>query len=117
MKSVVKIGLEVTQAQAAILDSQSKIANWLYNKLLETANDLRQQYRAAPDQERRDQIGLVLYTERGLRNLIPGLIGSDGKATEIHNPYFLTENPGQAHRSAQVQEGHMQEEVAQNHAP
>jgi putative transposase len=73
MKSVVKIGLEVTQAQAAILDSQSKIANWLYNKLLETANDLRQQYRAAPDQERRDQIGLVLYTERGLRNLIPGL--------------------------------------------
>jgi putative transposase len=73
MKSVVKIGLEVTEAQAAILDSQSKIANWLYNKLLETANDLRQQYRAAPDQERRDQIGLVLYTERGLRNLIPGL--------------------------------------------
>lgn len=73
MKSIVKIGLEVTEAQAAILDSQSKIANWLYNKLLETANDLRHQYRAAPDQERRDQIGLVLYTERGLRNLIPGL--------------------------------------------
>jgi len=73
MKSVVKIRLEVTEAQAAILDSQSKIANWLYNKLLETANDLRQQYRAAPDQEGRDQIGLILYTERGLRNLIPGL--------------------------------------------
>jgi putative transposase len=73
MKSAIKIPLQVSPEQAAILDSQSKIANWLYNKLLETANDLRQQYRAAPDQERRDQIGLVLYTERGLRNLIPGL--------------------------------------------
>jgi putative transposase len=43
MKSVVKILLEVTPKQAAILDSQSKIANWLYNKLLEEAKALRQQ--------------------------------------------------------------------------
>ena len=73
MKSAIKIPLQVTPEQAVLLDAQSKIANWLYNKLLETANDLRKQYRAAPDQERRNQIGLVLYTERGLRNLIPGL--------------------------------------------
>ncbi len=73
MKSAIKIPLQVSPEQAVLLDSQSKIANWLYNKLLETANDLRQQYRAAPDQEHRNQIGLVLYTERGLRNLIPGL--------------------------------------------
>ncbi len=69
MKSVVKILLEVTPKQAAILDSQSKIANWLYNKLLEEANVLRQQYRETQDK----QVGLTLYTERGLRNLIPGL--------------------------------------------
>jgi len=71
MKSVVKIPLEVTSGQAAILDSQSKIANWLYNKLLEQANVLRTRYRATQDQ----QVGLTLYTQRGLRNLIPGLKG------------------------------------------
>jgi putative transposase len=71
MKSVVKIPLEVTPEQPAILDSQSKIANWLYNKLLEQANALRKQYRETQDK----QVGLTLYTERGLRNLIPGLKG------------------------------------------
>src|SRR5215469_6902327 len=76
MKSVVKVPLEVTTDQANILDSQSKIANWLYNQLLETANQLRKQYREAKakgDEERAAQIGLTLYTERGLRNLIPDL--------------------------------------------
>lgn len=76
MRSVVKIPLEVTPQQAAILDSQSKIANWLYNRLLETANTLRKQYREARakgDQEQADKIGLTLYTERGLRNLIPDM--------------------------------------------
>jgi len=71
MKSVVKIPLEVTSGQTAILDSQSKIANWLYNELLEQANALRKQYRETQDK----QVGLTLYTERGLRNLIPGLKG------------------------------------------
>ncbi len=69
MQSAVKIPLQVTPEQAAILDSQSKIANWLYNKLLEQANALRKQYRETQDR----QVGLTLYTERGLRNLIPGL--------------------------------------------
>jgi len=69
MKSVVKIPLEMTPEQAAVLDSQSKIANWLYNKLLEQANGLREQYRETQD----GQVGLTLYTERGLRNLIPHL--------------------------------------------
>jgi len=76
MKSVVKIPLEVTKEQAAILDSQSKIANWLYNQLLERANMLRKQYREARanvDQTQANELGLTLYTERGLRNLIPEL--------------------------------------------
>src|SRR6266700_5278244 len=71
MQAVVKIPLEVTPEQAAILDSQSKIANWLYNQLLEQANALRKQYRETQDK----QVGLTLYTQRGLRNLIPGLKG------------------------------------------
>ncbi len=61
----------MTSGQAAILDSQSKIANWLFNELLEQANALRKQYRETQDK----QVGLTLYTERGLRNLIPGLKG------------------------------------------
>ncbi len=69
MRSAVKIALEVTEGQAAILDSQSRIANWLYNRLLESANDLRKQYRLHKDKE----IGRTLYTERGLRDLIPTL--------------------------------------------
>jgi putative transposase len=69
MRSAVKIALEVTEGQAVILDSQSKIANWLYNKLLERANDLRKQYRVHQDKE----VGRTLYTERGLRDLIPTL--------------------------------------------
>ena len=73
MKTAIKIPLVVGAQEAAVLDSQSRIANWLYNQLLEQANSLRQQYRETEDQPRRDLIGLILYTERGLRNLIPEL--------------------------------------------
>ncbi len=69
MKTSVKIPLVVGEQEAAVLDSQSRIANWLYNKLLEQANVLRLQYRATQEK----QVGKVLYTERGLRDLIPGL--------------------------------------------
>src|SRR5258708_191005 len=71
MKSAVKIPLLVGEQDAAILDGQSRIANWLYNKLLGRANDLRQQYRATQNK----QVGSMLYTEHGLRNLIPDLKG------------------------------------------
>lgn len=64
-----KIRLEVTPSVAALLNGQSKIANWLYNHLLEKANGLRAQYRATQDTE----IGLTLYSKRGLRDLIPDL--------------------------------------------
>jgi putative transposase len=69
MKSAAKIPLLVSEQDACILDSQSRIANWLYNQLLERANDLRQRYRATQDM----RVGSMLYTERGLRNLIPDL--------------------------------------------
>src|ERR1700726_281806 len=69
MKVAVKIPLLIGEQEAVVLDSQSRIANWLYSHLLEQANTLRQQYRAHQDL----QVGRMLYTERGLRNLIPGL--------------------------------------------
>ncbi len=69
MKSAVKILLQVGEGEAAVLDSQSRIANWLYNTLLERANALRTQYRASQDKT----VGKTLYSERGLRDLIPAL--------------------------------------------
>ena len=69
MRSAVKIALEVAEGQAVHLDSQSKIANWLYNQLLEHANGLRHQYRQSQDKK----VGKTLYSERGLRDLLPSL--------------------------------------------
>lgn len=69
MKYAVKLELLPDDEAIRILDDQSKICNWLYNNLLETANNLRRQYR----ETQADSIASVLYTKRGLRNLIPGL--------------------------------------------
>jgi len=68
-KAVHKIRLEVDAETAAVLDGQSRICNWLYNELLELAGILRVRYRMDQDPE----TGRILYTERGLRNLLPAL--------------------------------------------
>ncbi|RTH17122.1 transposase [Thermus scotoductus] len=69
MRFALKIRLEVDEHTAAVLDGQSRIANWLYNHLLEEANALRQRYRETQDPD----AARVLYTERGLRDRIPAL--------------------------------------------
>jgi putative transposase len=51
------------------LDGQSRICNWLYNHLLEKANVLKDEF----IQTKNDDIVKTLYTERGLRNLLPAL--------------------------------------------
>ncbi|MEK7485163.1 MAG: transposase, partial [Planctomycetota bacterium] len=69
MESVLKIKLDVSPEIERILDGQSKICNWLYNQLVQTANDLRTKYRKTQD----PLVAQTLYTKYGLRNLIPGL--------------------------------------------
>ncbi len=69
MQSALKMGLEVDEHTAAVLDGQSRIVNWLYNRLLEEANELRRRFRETQDPE----AAKVLSTERGLRNRIPAL--------------------------------------------
>lgn len=69
MPSVLKMRLNVDEHTATILDGQSRIANWLYNRLLQEANALRQEFRETQDPE----VAKVLYTKRGLRNRIPVL--------------------------------------------
>jgi len=69
MNSVRKIRLEISAENARLLDSQSKIANWLYNHLLAAAIKLRTEY----CQTLASQTALKLYSERGLRDEIPEL--------------------------------------------
>jgi len=64
---VVKIRLQLSKESEEILDGQSRICNWLYNQLLDSANKMRQSYRETQDSE----IAKILYTARGLRNLVP----------------------------------------------
>jgi len=68
-KLALKIKLHLDEKEAKILDRQSRILNWTYNHLLAKANTLRDSYREAPKPE----IAKVLYSERGLRNLLPAL--------------------------------------------
>jgi putative transposase len=67
--AVAKIRLEVDTDAESALDGRSRICNWLYNELLDLAGVLRARYRLDQDAD----IGRILYTERGLRNLLPEL--------------------------------------------
>lgn len=69
MVSVRRIQLDLTNEQKAILDGQSKICNWLYNHLLDKANSLRFEYRVSQSED----VAKQLYTQRGLRNMIPNV--------------------------------------------
>ena len=52
-----------------VMDGQSRICNWLFNHLLELADQLRKQARESGDFESAKSV----YTKRGLRNWIPDL--------------------------------------------
>ena len=81
MESVLKIKLTLDEADARVLDGQSKIINWLYNHLLEQANKLRTEYIASQDKK----LGLTLYSKRGLRNLIPEIKKSHPFLKSVHS--------------------------------
>jgi putative transposase len=66
---VVKLAFEGKLASFLSLDGQSKICNWLYNDLLEKANQYKIQFKETKDLE----LAKTIYSERGLRNLLPSL--------------------------------------------
>lgn len=66
---VIKLQIEASDEVFRALDGQSRICNWLYNHLLEKANTLRQEFIQTGNTE----LVKTLYTERGLRNLLPSL--------------------------------------------
>jgi putative transposase len=63
----IKIPLDPGTQATTVLDGQSRICNWLYNTLLEHAKVLRHEFIQTQD----PAIAKTVYTERGLRNLIP----------------------------------------------
>ena len=67
--SALKLSLKVDEKSAAILDGQSKICNWLYNHLLESANFLKKTF----IETKEAAVSLTLYSKRGLRNLVPDI--------------------------------------------
>jgi putative transposase len=73
-----KVRLEVDETTAGYLDSQSKICNWLWNKLKDevdarmTALSVVREDGVRSAAETKRLLGEV-YSEIGLRNLVPGL--------------------------------------------
>src|ERR1700730_6600399 len=66
---VIRVLVEADEEVLRSLDGQSRICNWLYNHLLEKANALKGEF----IQTKNNDIVKILYTERGLRNLLPAL--------------------------------------------
>ena len=69
MMVVIKLLLEPDTAVSSTLDGQSRICNWTYNTLLSHAQELRQGFIETQNVE----IAKIVYSERGLRNLLPKL--------------------------------------------
>jgi putative transposase len=67
--SVIKLRLFPDARTAECLDDQSRKCNSLYNRLLERANQLKQEFKSTGNSE----YAKILYTPRGLRNLVPGI--------------------------------------------
>jgi len=79
--SAIKLRLQVDEQSARILDSQSRMCNWLYNHLVETANTLRETYCETQD----PVIAKTLYTRLGLRNLIPKIKAEHPFLKTVHS--------------------------------
>lgn len=99
MRSAIKAQLVLTSEQEKILDGSSRICNWLYNFLLSHANDLKKEFKCLSFEKETHRIAMfaalsraeiadseldtienrikeiiaIVYTERGLRDLIPDL--------------------------------------------
>ncbi len=75
---VIKLNLEIEDLALSELDGQSRICNWLYNHLLEKGQQLKRECIQSGNKE----AVKTLYTERGLRNLLPKI--------KEENPFLKT---------------------------
>ena len=77
----IKLELEGELRSFCVLDGQSKICNWLYNHLLEIGNELRDEFKASGNSD----IAKILYTKRGMRNLVPELKKKHSFLKTVHS--------------------------------
>jgi putative transposase len=66
---VLKLKIEAEIRSIGELNGQSRICNWLYNHLIEKSLQLKEEF----IQSGSSKVSNVLYTKRGLRNLLPKL--------------------------------------------
>jgi putative transposase len=79
--TVLKLRLTPDSSIISILDGQSKICNYLYNHLLEQAQVLRSEFIKSQN----PKLSLTIYSERGLRNLIPSLKEEKSFLKAVHS--------------------------------
>jgi putative transposase len=65
--TVLKLVLNPIEEDSSVLDGQSRICNWLYNHLVEKATLFRREF----CETQNSATAKMLYTKRGLRNLLP----------------------------------------------
>ena len=76
--AVLKLALEPDTITEQTLDRQSRICNWAYNNLLDEAHAKRKLY----IETQQPEFAKIVYTERGLRNLLPAL--------KVQKPFLKT---------------------------
>lgn len=69
------------KAEADTIDGQSRICNWVYNALLQLAEEKRREYIQTQNQE----AARTVYSQRGLRNLLPSLKKSHSFIKVVHS--------------------------------
>ena len=65
--TVLKLLLDPITEDTSVIDGQSRICNWLYNHLVEKATLFRREFCETQNSD----TAKMLYTKRGLRNLLP----------------------------------------------
>jgi len=81
VECAIKLALDLSPEDEHIIEGQMKICNWLYNQLLQRANELRDSYVATQDKD----AGKILYAERGLRNLVPDMKKTHPFLKSVHS--------------------------------
>ena len=81
LECAIKLNLVFTPDDERIIEGQMKICNWLYNQLVQKANELRDSYAQAKDAE----AAKTLYGTRGLRNLVPSLKETHPFLKSVHS--------------------------------
>lgn len=81
MECAIKLTLDLSSDDERVIAGQMKICNWVYNRLLEKANELRDSYLRDQDAD----VGKTLYSQRGLRNLVPTLKAEHPFLKSVHS--------------------------------